>query len=422
MSLLAASVTFVVVASACAGPIVGVGPPGAGGGSSAGERVEHSRPGPTVCEQPAAGEPAQLADPDQVALDPRAVADAVAYASAKGAQSVRIYRHGCLVGRSWNDPAAERSPMAAWSMAKGVVAVVAGRAVTLGALALDDPIGDHLPGLSPQHGAITVRHLLNQTSGLRFAWANDLNDAANFDSAARVLQRPFEAAPGQQHVYAQTAVTALVAVVEAAVGDDFQQFAQRELFTPVGIERSQWRWGRDGAGRTQGFAFLEMSPSGFSRLGSLLLAEGYWRGDQLIEPSFIAQGRVGSDADPSYGFLWRTNAGERRRQTTYTADDWLERRWIPAAPDDTYGLDGMFEQNVFVIPSLDMVVVRMGLPEALFHDPIGQVRARNPAWSHRFFQILMRGVTDVDVPDPGEWEPEPDLKIDPRYIIGFDLL
>lgn len=419
----AAAVATAMVASACAGPIVGVGGPGGGGGGDTGGQGADPPPVEQVhCEQPAAGEREHVADPEQVALDPQAIDDAISYASGKGAQSVRIYRHGCLVGRSWNDPAAERSPMASWSMTKGVVAVVVGRAVTLGRLGLDDPIGAHLPGLSPQHGAITVRHLLNQTSGLRFAWANDLNDATHFDSAARALQRPFEAAPGEQHVYAQTTVTALVAVVEAAVGEDFQQFADREVFGPIGIERSQWRWQRDGSGRTQGFAFLDMSPLAFGRLGSLLLADGHWRGAQLIDPSFIDQGRVGSDADPGYGFLWRTNAGERHRQSSYAPDDWLDRRWMPAAPVDTYGMSGMFEQNVFVVPSLDMVVVRMGLPHALFYDPIGQVGAKNPDWSHRFFRILMAGVTDVDVPDPGEWAPDPDLRIDPKYVLGLDLL
>lgn len=420
-SATAVAVTVVAaLVSSCAGPIVGVGPSTGGG---AAERQFVSPEARAACDQPGPGEREQVVDPEQVALDRQGVTDAIDYASRKGAQSVRIYRHDCLVGRSWNDPASERSRLPSWSVTKGVVAMLVGRAVTMGAVGIDDPIGEHLDGLSAEHGAITVRHLLNQTSGLRFAWVNDLQDAGVFDSVARVLDRPFEFAPGERYVYAQTTVAVLVAVVEAALGEDFQQFAERELFAPIGIERSQWRWGRDGAGRTQGFAFLDMSPQAFARLGSLLLAEGEWRGRRLIDADFIRQGRTGSEANPSYGFLWFTNTGERIRQTGgLRDDDWLERRWTPAAPVDMFGLSGLFNQNVFVIPSLDMVIVRMGLPHELFYDPIGQISGRNPDWDHRFFQILMGGVTDAEVPGPVDWVPDPDIEVDLRYVIGLDLL
>jgi CubicO group peptidase (beta-lactamase class C family) len=374
---------------------------------------------PQRCEQPAGDRDEPAADPAAVEMDPDAVASAIAYASARGAQSVRVYRHGCLIGRSWLDPSTERSPMASWSMTKGVVSMVVGRAVTQGHLRVDDPIGAHLPGLSPAHARLTVRHLLTQTSGLRFAWLNDLNAAATGDSAALVLTRPFEAEPGTRFIYAQTVLTALVAVVEAAVGEDFQRYADRELFGPIGIRRAEWSWQRDGAGRTQGFAFLDMSPRAFARLGSLLLEEGRWRGRRLIDAGYVRDGAMGTEANPGYGYLWWTNRGERYRGSGYLEDEWLERRWLRSAPPDAFGLSGLFNQNVIVVPSLDLVVVRMGLPQELFGDPLGMVRARHPDWDHRFFQILLAGVRDVDVPDPGPWEPDPEFVIPLRHLVGI---
>jgi CubicO group peptidase (beta-lactamase class C family) len=409
-----------VLAAGCASPIVGAITGGRDRGAGA-EQPGRSRPelGAASCEQPGAGQEFERVDPERVDLDAQALADAVGYGTARGAQSVRVYRHDCLVATSGLDPFTEASQLPAWSMTKGVVSMVVGRAVTLGHLRVDAPIGTYLDGLSPAHAAITVEQLLTQTSGLRFAWANDLNAAGTLDSAALVLTRPFEAVPGTKFIYAQTTVTALVSVVEAAVGEDFQSFAERELFGPIGITHDQWHWDRDSVGRTQGFAFLYMQPKSFARLGSLLLAGGAWQGRRLIDESYVRAGAVGTTANPGYGYLWRTNDGPEGVPGPLE-DPTLES--MSAAPEDTFWLSGMFEQNVIVVPSLDLVVVRMGLPEELFGDPMGEVKGRRPDWDHRFFRTLLQGLLDVSLPDPGEWEPPPDgppQGLEPEHLIGI---
>ncbi len=411
--------------TACAPPLIGVPKLGSGSpGQTPTSQPPNSQPGAPAsvqCAQPAAGSEFEQVEPEAVGLATQGVTDAMAYGSARGAQSLRVYRHGCLVARSGNDPLTEWVPLPAWSMTKGVVALVTGRAVTMGHLGLDDPIGRHVAGLDAAHAAITVRQLLTQTSGLRFAWANDVNDAGTGDSAALLLRRPFEATPGSQFVYAQTTVTALVAVVEAAVGEDFQAFAARELFRPIGIPDTEWTWQRDHAGRTQGFAFLEMSPRSFGRIGSLMVEQGDWQGRQLIAESYFAEGRAGTAANPGYGFLWMTNRGAWHLDTG-PALQRRERRWIRALPEDAFGLTGMFDQTVVAVPSLDLVVVRMGLPADLFVDPIGDVDLRRPSWDHRFYRMLTGAITDVDVTDPGDWTKDPDPPpIDPKYLIDFFL-
>ncbi|MGB3412242.1 MAG: serine hydrolase [Microthrixaceae bacterium] len=407
---------FVLLATGCGSPVVGAlnrasGPPSA---------VEPPE-GTFDCQQPGSDGSFSRVDPSKVDMQADAVAKAIAYASDRGAQSVRVYRHDCLVGTSWLDDTNSWSPMDAWSMTKGVVSIIAGRAYTQGKLDLDATIGTYLQGLDVPHAALTVRQFLTQTTGLRFAWANDLNDAANFDSAALVLKRPFEADPGSTFIYAQTTVTALVSVIEAAVGEDLQAYAEREVFEPIGIRHNSWHWDRDGSGRTQGFAFLEMSPDSFARLGSLLLNDGVWNGRQIISTDYIRQGSMGTGANTGYGFLWRTNFGPPGVEPSADAI----REGVPAATARTYWLSGMFNQNVFVLPELDMVVVRMGLPADVFGDPYGESVGARPDWDHRFFQFLLGGVTDVDVPDPGPWQPGPEglpNGIDADHLIALDLL
>ena len=422
--LLAAGLACVaVLSSGCVPALVGALPDASGGDGGAGELPPRppAQLGAQRCEQPTADGEFERVDPERVDLRADAVAEAIEYATAKGGQSVRVYRHDCLVGTGGWDPLTEASLLPAWSMTKGVVSVVAGRAVTLGLLDVDAPIGRYLDGLDEAHAAITVRHLLTQTSGLRFAWANDLNAAATLDSARRVLTRPFEAEPGTKFIYAQTTVTALVSVVQAAVGEDFQAFADREVFRRIGIERHEWHWERDVVGTTQGFAFLSMTPKGFARIGSLLGDGGRWRGEPLIDPEYIRQGATGTPVNPGYGFLWRTNHGPDGVPGPLQDPELVS---MSAAPEDTFYLSGLFEQNVIVVPSLDLVIVRMGLPEQIFGDPMGEVKGRRPDWDHRFFRILLSGVTDVALADPGEWVPPPEgppegLELEHLIGIGF---
>lgn len=346
---------------------------------------------------------------------------AVHYAVAKGSQSVRVYRHGCLVGVGSNDPDLEATLLPGWSMTKGVMSLVVGRAVALGRLSVDDPIGRYLHVDDPRKAAITVRQLLNQTSGLRMAWVDDLTDAAH-DSVAALLARPFEAVPGTTFDYAQTTVTMLGAVVQSAVGEDLQAFAQRELFGPIGITTQDWDWFRDGAGHTQGFAFLQMRPEAWARLGRLLEQDGVWSGRRLLDPVYIDQGRKGTAANPCYGFLWRNNDGVGCRQTGPLLGLETTANWMPTVPTDAYGLSGMLDQLVLVIPSLDMVVVRLGLlPQQMYADPLGGVDGQQPSIMWRFLRQLMAGVTDAHVADPGDWTPTKMGAIDWSHIFAVPV-
>lgn len=344
----------------------------------------------TTCAPPTGPEEFQRVAPAQVDLDGARLRSATRFMTSRLALSVRIYRHGCLAATSDLDRYTQHTRNNLWSATKGVVALLAGRAITQGALGLDDPIGRYLPEADTAHGAITVRQLLTQTSGLRFSWLSDLLAK---DTVRYTLSLPFAHEPGTWFEYAQTTVTLLAAVIQRAVGDDLQAYAQRELFDPLGIPRSHWSWSRDARRQTHGYAFLSLPPKDLGRIGQLLLQEGRWRGEQLIDPGYVRELRAPTPTNPGYGFLIWTNAGERFLTASAPARREVGRRFIPAAPPDAYAITGFMGQYVIVLPSLDMVIVRTGLPSD--DDPtagdIDQEGTRR----------LMQAVADVDVPDPG---------------------
>ncbi|MFN8050340.1 MAG: serine hydrolase domain-containing protein [Acidimicrobiales bacterium] len=348
------------------------------------------------CGLPAPGQDFEAVDPASAGVAPDAVRNAIARLAPQFTVSLRIYRHDCLIGQTVNDAVADTRPAELFSMTKSVVSLAVGRAVSIGRLGLDDPIGRHLPGLDAAHAAITVRQLLTQTSGLRFAWVNDLAGSAE-DSVGEAMSMPFAHPPGTYFEYAQTTVSTLALVVGRAVGQDFQAFVQQELFGPVGIRPGTWSWWRDGVGNTHGYAWLRMLPPDMARLATLVLHRGVWNGRRLIDESYIRQMSAGTATNPGYGFLTQPNEGAWYIDTF--AGVRRDHHEVPSAPADLLQFSGFLEQATFVVPSLDLVVVRFGLPPGA-------------NWKYHLFANLLAGIDGARAVSPGP-PPEPDA-------IGWD--
>ncbi len=262
----------------------------------------------TRCALPAAGGDFTTANPDATGVGTDAVQHAINVIAPMLTTSLRVYRHGCLIGKTNLDDAEKNQRQQFFSATKTVVSLLVGRVVTLGKLSIDDPIGKYLPEADAAHGAITVRELLTQTSGLRFAWVNDVLTSIS-DGEREALNLPFVHHPGTYFEYAQTTVTLLGIVVERAVGEDLQKFATTNLFEPIGIEPGTWTWERDGTGHTHGYAWLMMTPIAMGKLGTLVLHNGAWGRQRIIDPSYIREMGTPTATNGSYGFLTWTNRG-----------------------------------------------------------------------------------------------------------------
>lgn len=347
----------------------------------------------------------RTASPGDVSMDESLLRQAVSAASLNLASSFRVYRHDCLVAVSGNDWRSAGAPSNLWSGTKAIVSLLVGRAFTLGFLDLDDPIGRYLPEYDAAHGAITIRQLLSQTSGLRFAWLNDATPSLP-NSVTFVGSLPFDHAPGTYFEYAQAPITVLAEVVTRAVGVDIQTFARDELFRPLGIADADWYWARDRTGHTIGYAQLSMRPLDLATIGSLLLRHGRWAGSQLIDSRYLDQAVAGTPTNPGYGFLFWTNAGHWYYSASILVRHRIDRRWVASAPPDMLALSGLGDQFVFVVPSLDLVVVRTGF-------------FGSSPWRHEFFRTLGHAVTDVVVPDVGPFTGEAPFEF--NFAKGVDL-
>lgn len=363
----------------------------------------------TACPLPSGSAAPGRSDPGAQQLDPAAVRDAVAYAQANMRLSVRIYRNNCLVGTGPLDPATQNVPFNVFSSTKSVVSMATGVAYGQRKLALDDPIGKYLPEGpgwgDAEHRAITIRNLLNEAGGLDEAILSEFATVGNDPNVARqALALPITHEPGTNFDYSQRTPDLVAFVVARAVGQDFQDFVQDNLFDPVGIDRSSYFWLRDRSGNTYGYANLFIPSEQFARLGLLMQNGGRWNGEQVVPADYVEQVSVPSAPNPCYGLLFWTNRGDTCKTTDIPASRVLDHQLTPSAPRDMYAMVGALQQNNFIIPSLDMTVTWTGVLGDKAPDPQAIASASPSAdLYYNFFRILMRGVRDQDVPDPGPY-------------------
>jgi CubicO group peptidase (beta-lactamase class C family) len=338
------------------------------------------------------------AAPADVGLDAVRLQEALDWATQHQSFSVAVVRHGCLAGASMLDPVTAGMQHHGWSMTKSVTSMVVGRAVTLGLLDIDAPIGPLFPEADESHARITPRQLLTMSSGLRLNWVRDLNPVMP-DRVRDALALPFDHDPGTYWEYHQGPCTLLAEAVTRAVGMDIQDFAQQELFGKIGISRDAWTWDRDRAGHTEGWAHLNLRTDDWARLGYLMLRDGRWNGEQLISADYVHQAISSAGSNHAYGLLFWLNGKDSFVMPAVNGRDEGTGTLIPSAPDDTFIMAGQDIQRNYIIPSLDMVIVRIGQRGSYDLDTrISVFTARAGEFDYEFMRRLMLAVTDAPVP------------------------
>jgi CubicO group peptidase (beta-lactamase class C family) len=371
----------------------------------------------TACRVPGAGSEWKRVAPGKLGLDPAALSDAVAFAAAGSSNAAAVYRHGCLAATDPNAAVTRGRTYESWSTAKSVVSLAAGRAMTLGLLSPDDRVGALVPEADRAHGKLTLRQLLEMTSGLHWNFFRDYNIKGNEDRIRDALTLPFDHRPGTYFEYAQGTIALVAEMVGRSARTDFQDFLQSQLFGPIGIRAGSWRWGRERFGHTLGFMGLQLRPRDYARIGQLMLQRGAWRGRRVLDADYVELATSSSPNNPAYGWLWWVNSGRRYIGPTIEGRAAYSGRLVESAPPDMFSAIGLADQLVMVIPSLDMVITRSGGGASTGTG--GQSATGSPAFRHELVRRVMAAVEDQRVRGPGPYRaPAPLVPRDPRYGIG----
>lgn len=360
------------------------------------------------CANPDAGEEFPTATPAEVGLDAAALKATADFHTEKFQETLFVLRFGCLVYLGNLNALFDTTPKHQWSIIKGVSTTVLGRAVTQGYLSVTDPVKKYFPGMDDAHGNVTVRQLLTHTHGTHMNWTREFHVAFNPDRVKEYASLPFDHEPGTWFDYSQTGPAVLNAIVEKAVGRDFQDYAQDEVFRPLGIDRGNWFWMRDQAGWTEGYSDLHMRPVDMVRIGQFWLQGMNWRGDQLVDSTFVADAKVGTEANPAFGYQTWLNHAPRYVTIGLPKREEENHPPIASAPQDMFYSWGWRGRHQFMMPNLGMLVVSTPFDHDFDTDPADihtfpTNQGEQLEGYHEFFRILMRAVADQQVKDPGPW-------------------
>jgi CubicO group peptidase (beta-lactamase class C family) len=269
-----------------------------------GGAAAHSYVNFTIPAQPGAVDPLlpQISDPGAAGIDATALTHLLLRAHALHSDAVVILKDGRLVRdlRFGQAPA----PIESGSVAKSVVGVAIGHLLYTGQISsLDEPVANWYPEWkSGAKQAVTLRHLMNHTSGLEAAADTAAIDASS-DVVQQALDSPLAHPPGSRFFYNNKAVNLLAGIVEKVTHRKLDEYMRDEIFAPLGI--THFSWMRDPAGNPQVFAGLALDARDLARIGQLMLADGVYDGKRLLSAEFVRDS-VGpaQPFSPTSGLLW----------------------------------------------------------------------------------------------------------------------
>ncbi|MEZ5093427.1 serine hydrolase domain-containing protein [Nocardioides sp.] len=269
-----------------------------------------------------------------------------------GTRAVLVVHDGDLVAERYADGFDADTPQLGWSMTKSVTSLLVGRLVQEGVVTLDD---DHLrPEWTDRRADITVEELLRMTSGLAWDETYALGTPITRmlylepDMGGYVASQPAAHDPGTYQQYSSGSTTLLCDILAEKTGEG-ADLPRQQLFAPLGL--SSFVVEPDASGTPVCSSYGWATPRDWAALGQFALQNGEWNGQQLLPDDWMATTTTAIDVtteEDGYGAGWWVN---RRPDGTLVH---------PELPEDTYFAEGHDGQWIVVVPSYDLVVVRMG--------------------------------------------------------------
>jgi CubicO group peptidase (beta-lactamase class C family) len=308
-------------------------------------------------------------DPQVEQLEPQGLEEAARYAAEHGSRALIVARHDHIVfERYW-----QGTDFDTLSDAQGftpLLAVLAtGAAIQHRRIGWpDEPLGLLLSEWSAEpRGAITVRNLLQQSSGL--AAPEEFNAARDLNAAA--LGSPLSAPPGSLR-YPQPVDSQLLALtLERATHQRYAEYLSAALWRRLGAADA-WLW-LDASGTGHADCCLFARQGDWIRIGQMLARDGNYRGAQVMRPGWVDFMRIPAKSDPEFGSLVRIALHPPAGSGTEGY-----------ASADTFVVGGRGGNRLWIVPSLQLAILATG-----------DARGRDSQWDDaRIPNLVMRSARD----------------------------
>ncbi|MEA3211760.1 MAG: hypothetical protein QOE70_4817 [Chthoniobacter sp.] len=308
-------------------------------------------------------------------LDRSGLQAAASYSASRRGFSLLVIQHGKTIFSDYQNGTSAGDPHKIYSGTKGFWVLAALAAEEDGILKLDEAVAATIPEwrTEPRRAQVTIRNLLTLTSGLDEAAYLHSDSVADRNGAA--LGVAMVAAPGERFIYGPAPLQVFGELLKrklAPRGLTPTAYLERRVLRPLGLGAQTYK--KDRAGNPLLASGFLLTAEQWARMGRLILGQG----SPVVGPHALAQCLRGTSANPAFGMgFWNNRAASQSGAREFDIEDMLERKWpqqdwratclCRAAPADLVASVGSGYQRLFVIPSLDLIVVRQGL-DARFSD------------------------------------------------------
>lgn len=294
--------------------------------------------------------------------------EAAMYSEKHDGLSLLVLRGGQVVFEAYHNGHGADTAHRLASGTKSFSGAMAAAAVDDGIISFDEVVSDTITEWKsdPRKAKITVRHLLSLTSGLDPA-TDSLQGPGVENKYAHAVGVEAKYEPGSRFEYGPAAYFAWGEFMRRKLdgrGETPYEYLKRRILAPIGLKPT--RWTTDRAGNHQWPAGAFLTAREWAKFGELIRRRGTWNGKAIVSWESLGQCFKGSAANPAYGLTFWLNAPV---DETLLAEGALEQRLrqrsgarsiSPAAPPDLVMAAGAGKQRLYIIPSLDAVIVRQG--------------------------------------------------------------
>jgi CubicO group peptidase (beta-lactamase class C family) len=271
-------------------------------------------------------------------------------------RSILIVYNGKIIAEKYADGFTKDSRQIGWSMTKSITNALVGILVRQGKLNIHAPAPVEA-WKNDERNKITLNDLMHMSSGLDWVESySGPSGATNMlfrkkDMGIYAATVPAKLVAGQTFYYSSGTTNIISRIVRDAIGDDtYYQFPYNELTHKIGMNSMIIE--PDAGGTFVGSSYSFATARDWARFGLLYLNDGIWNGERILPEGWVKYSSAPVVGAPigEYGAQFWLNAGEK---------DNPQNRMYPDVPADLYWADGFEGQNVFILPSEKLVVVKL---------------------------------------------------------------
>ena len=261
-------------------------------------------------------------------------------------QGVVVIKNGIIIGEKYAEGYTLNSHGTSWSMAKSYYAALVGISIQRGEIgSLDDPVSKYLEYYKDERSKITIRDLLNMSSGLDFPSHEHEKmffQKSHLDYAKNV---GVEKEAGLKFEYNNVNSMIIGDILYVVTGIKADKLLVERILDPIGA--SNYKLWKDEMGAVLTYCCVDMTPRDYSKIGLLFARNGNWEGSQIIPEGFINE---------TFQTVWETPSRFSDYKRYYSLH-W----WVSKYDDESkiFNTSGKFGQYTFVDRDNDVVVTRI---------------------------------------------------------------